>query len=84
MSDYRLDVNGIVTLSDYGDIYDYIDIVGDNDKFTITMDHLDNENTELIMSVLKYKDFIIMDNGKNEEGKYYIKAYRNNNLNNIR
>lgn len=79
MSEYRLDVKGIVNLSDYGNIYDYMDVVGINDKFTITMDYLDEKNTELIISMLKYKDFIIMHNGKDEQGKYYIRAHRDNN-----
>lgn len=76
MSEYRLDVKGIVNLSDYGNIYDYMDVVGVDDKFTITMDYLDEKNTELFMSILRYKDFIITHNGRNEQGKYYIKAHR--------
>ena len=79
MSEYRLDVKGIISLSDYGNIYDYMDVVGINDKFTISMDYLDEKNVELIISMLRYKDFIIMYNGKNEQGKYYIKACRDNN-----
>lgn len=83
MSDYKLDVNGIITLSDYGDIYDYIDIVGENDKFTITLEHKDKENIELIISVLEYKDFIVTNSGINKEGRYCIKAHRNSKLTNI-
>ncbi|AGK99255.1 hypothetical protein [Clostridium pasteurianum] len=76
MSEYRLDVKGSVDLSDYGNIYEYMDIIGVNDKFTISMDYLDEKNIELIITMLKYKDFTIVDNGKNEQGKYYIKAHK--------
>ena len=63
-------------------------IVGVNDKFTITIDYLDEKNIELIMSMLKYKDFTILDNGKNKQGKYCIKVckgssqFRNIQINN--
>lgn len=76
MSEYRLDVKGSVNLSDYGNIYEYMGIIGVNDKFTITMDCLDEKNIELIISMLKYKDFTILSNGKDKQGKYYIKAYK--------
>ncbi|AJA49763.1 hypothetical protein CPAST_c37090 [Clostridium pasteurianum DSM 525 = ATCC 6013] len=79
MSEYKLEVKGFITLNDYGNIYDYIGIVGMNDKFTITIDYLDEKNMDLIKSMLKYKDFIVTDSGKSEDGNYYIQAQRNDN-----
>lgn len=79
MSEYKLEVKGSITLNDYGNIYDYIGIVGMNDKFTITIDYLDKQNMDLIISMLKYKDFIIRDSGKNKNGDYYIEAHKNEN-----
>lgn len=83
MSEYKLEVNGCVTLSDYGNIYDYIGIVDTDDKFTIVIDHMDKKNIELIISALKYKNFIITYNGKNNDGKYCIESYKNNDYNKI-
>ena len=36
MSEYRLDIVGDINLSDYSSIHDYMGIIEQNDKFTIT------------------------------------------------
>lgn len=77
MSQYELQINGGINLSDYADIYEYIKLIGQEDRFTITMDRVDNENEQVICSMLKNKDFSIIDRGQNKYGKSYITAFKN-------
>lgn len=77
MSQYELQINGGINLSDYADIYEYINLIGHEDRFTITMDRVDKQNAEVICSMLQNKDFSIIDKGQKKNGKSYITAFRN-------
>lgn len=76
MSDYRLDITGHLGLNEYSNIYDYIDIVGYNDKFTISLDDLANENIDIISTMLKNKGFEVYYSNPDKNGRYYITASR--------
>lgn len=78
MSEYKLDVNGSVNLVDYSCINDYVGFLGNSDKLTIAMENFKFENAEIITNILKRKKFIITENGEKEDGKYYIRAFRDN------
>lgn len=41
MSEYNLDINGVINLSDYSSINDYIDVVGESDKLIININYND-------------------------------------------
>lgn len=74
MSSYRMDIKGSVNLSDYSSIYDYMNIVKNEDNFVITIE--DNNNTDLICSLLERSNFIIKSKGVFKDGRNYISAYR--------
>lgn len=59
MSNYRLDVNGSLELSDYSDIYDYISIVDTRDEFIIRLNSVSNENFNMVCTILKERGFKI-------------------------
>lgn len=77
MSDYRMDIRGSIGLSDYSNIYDYIGVVDNKDNFTITVDNCGNESIQVICKMLSDSDFYIKDQGYDNQGRYYINAYKN-------
>lgn len=79
MSDYRLDVNGCINLGDYSSIYDYMGIIGDRDKITITMNNADTENFEILCNMLKMNNFTITSKGEENNGGYFVTAFKNQN-----
>ncbi|WP_160680745.1 hypothetical protein [Clostridium sp. C8-1-8] len=77
MSDYRMDIRGSIGLSDYSNIYDYIGVVDNKDNFTITVDNEGNDSIRVICKMLSDNDFYIKDQGYDDQGRYYINAYKN-------
>ncbi|MGL5245701.1 MAG: hypothetical protein ACRC7R_11045 [Sarcina sp.] len=77
MCNYKMDIRGKIGLSDYSNIYDYIDIIADKGVVTISMEGLDKENIDLINSMLCDKKFIINSEGYDSSGIYYINACKN-------
>ena len=61
MSDYRMDIDGSIGLSDYSNIHDYLGVVDIDDNFTIT---------------LKNNCFCIWKEEYDNEGTYHIYAYK--------
>lgn len=76
MSEYKMDIKGIIGLSDYSSINDYIGLVDYDEKFTITLDNLATESLEIIESMLRDNDFFITHKGIDTEGKYCINAQK--------
>jgi hypothetical protein len=76
MSEYRLDIRGSIDLSDYSNISDYIELVDNDDRFTITLEAVDSQNFDLICSMLKDRNFIIASKGEYNNKKMYITAVR--------
>ncbi|EGT3617364.1 hypothetical protein FHH43_14225 [Clostridium perfringens] len=74
MCNYRMDIKGKIGLSDYSNIFDYINVVGVCDRFMIYMESLDDDNIGIICSMLKDNNFSIKNQGYNNEGIYYINA----------
>ena len=76
MSEYRLEVNGVIGLSDYSSINDYMGIIGDDDKLTITFGASETPNVDIVTNILSRKGFQVAFKGGNDDGKYYITAYK--------
>ncbi|MGL4774323.1 MAG: hypothetical protein ACRC2K_12205 [Clostridium sp.] len=76
MSDYKMNITGTIGLSEYSNIYDYLNIVDKNDKFTITIDKNNSRDVNIISSMLKDSNFLIAEEGYNETGDYFINAYK--------
>lgn len=74
MSDYRMDITGDIGLIDYSNIYDYISIVDNKDSFLITIDTSCTDSIKIVQSMLIDKNFKIIDEGTNQNGKYFINA----------
>lgn len=77
MSDYRMDIKGTIGLSDYSNIYDYIGVVDQQDNFTITLDNIEQDNINIICSMLSDNKFIIYNQGYDMNGRYFINAHKN-------
>ncbi len=76
MSEYRLEVNGTIGLSDYSNINDYMGIIGEDDKLTITIGTGETHNVDIISNILSRNGFQVAFKGGNDDGKYYISAFR--------
>ena len=63
MPDYRMDIKGKLGLGEYSDIYDYMGIVDKNDNFTITLDASNKQHINIITSMLREGNFVIIDQG---------------------
>ena len=59
MSDYKMDIRGILGLGEYSDIHDYMGIVDKNDNFTITIDTNNKQHINIITSMLRENNFKI-------------------------
>lgn len=76
MPDYKMDINGQLGLSEYSNIFDYMSVVDTKDNFTITLDNVQKENINIIISMLKDSKFSILNEGIDDKGKYYINVNR--------
>ncbi len=76
MSHYTMEVTGVIGLSDYSNIYDYINVVDTNDKFSIYLSDVTEDNISMICSFLYDKAFSIVEQGQGADGKYYIHAFK--------
>ena len=74
MPDYRMNINGDLGLSEYSNIFDYMGIVDIKDNFTITLDNTQKDSISIITSMLKDSKFYIINEGIDNNGKYYINA----------
>ena len=50
MSHYTMEVSGTIGLSDYSNIYDYIDVVDTNDKFSIYLSEVTEDSAVSIVT----------------------------------
>lgn len=78
MSEYHMDINGTIQLGDYSSIYDYMAIVNKNDNLTIRIDNDETDNINIVCKMLETSNFIVDLYERQNDGKYYIKAYKNN------
>ncbi len=76
MSDYKMDIHGIIGLSEYSNIYDYLCIVDKEDKFTISIDKENKDNLSTINLMLQDNSFIVDNEGVDANGNYFIKAHK--------
>jgi len=76
MSEYRLDIVGDINLSDYSSIHDYMGIIEQNDKFTITSKMKNTEEVEILCKMLENNYFTIVEKGGMQNGQYYITSQK--------
>jgi hypothetical protein len=76
MSDYKMDIKGYIGLSEFSNIYDYLGVVDKNDSFTITVDTTNDDEINMINSLLKDNNFCISEEGYDVVGTYHISAYK--------
>jgi hypothetical protein len=74
MSDYSMDIKGNMELSDYSNIFDYLNIIDKDDNFVIRIDKNNENDIDLINSMLKDNKFMISYTQYDEYGNYYISA----------
>lgn len=76
MSQYILDINKAVDLSDYSSIHDYMGLIGVNDNFIISFENYDKDNGEIIADMLNHNNFVVFNKGIQDNGRFYIRSYR--------
>ena len=76
MSEYKLDIPGDISLSDYSSIHDYMGLVKQNDKFTITSKMKDPEEMEILCKMLETNYFHVVTQGGTQKGEYYITSQK--------
>lgn len=77
MSEYRLDINGTIGLSDYTNIHDYMGVLGEEDKLVVALEPNSNDhNADIISTMLQKNNFVVSSKGGHDDGKFYITAYR--------
>lgn len=74
MSDYSMDISGNIGLSDYSNIFDYLNIIENDDNFVIRIDKDNGGDIEMITSMLRDNKFIINYTQYDGLGNYYISA----------
>ena len=83
MSDYSMDISGNIELSDYSNIFDYLNIIDKDDNFVIRIDKNNKGDIDVINSMLKDNKFIINYTQYDDFGNYYISANKVTLKNNI-
>ncbi|MEG2353918.1 MAG: hypothetical protein RSB70_04685 [Clostridium sp.] len=76
MSDYALYIEGNISLSDYSIIEDYMRIVGDRDKITISLNDKSSEEIQMICQILSRDNFEIKSKSESISGKLSIEAFK--------
>ncbi|MBU3128608.1 hypothetical protein [Clostridium tagluense] len=76
MSEYRLDLISDINLSDYSSIHDYMGIIEQNDKFTITSKMTSPEEMKILCKMLENNYFTIVAQGGTQNGEYYITSQK--------
>ncbi len=76
MSDYSMDISGNMGLSDYSNIFDYLNIIEKDDNFVIRIDKDNRGDIDMINSMLQENKFIINYTQYDDFGNYYISANR--------
>ncbi|MGL5378501.1 hypothetical protein [Clostridium sp.] len=74
MPNYNMNLQGELGLNEYSNIFDYISVVDSGDNFTITLNEEAKNSVKVISSMLRDKEFSIIDEGINSLGGYYISA----------
>ncbi|CDI50853.1 hypothetical protein BN906_02896 [Clostridium tetani 12124569] len=74
MSDYKLDINGNMNLSDYSSINDYLEIPKKDDRISIKLNCNSKDELDIICKILNNKGFDVIN--KQENG--YIYASKKN------
>ena len=74
MSDYSMDISGNIGLSDYSNIFDYLNIIDKDDNFVIRIDKNNKGDIDVINSMLQDNRFIINYTQYDDLGNYYISA----------
>lgn len=72
--DYIMDISGKIELSDYSNIFDYINIINKNDNFTIRINKNNKKDIDLINSMLSRVNLNIYKSGYDAGGNYCITA----------
>lgn len=83
MSDYSMDISGNIELSDYSNIFDYLNIIDRDDNFVIRIDKDNKGDIDVINLMLQDNKFIINYTQYDDFGNYYISANKVNLKNNI-
>lgn len=73
MSDYKLDINGNMKLSDYSSINDYLEIPKKDDRVSIKLNSNSKDELDMICEILDNKGFNII----NKKDNGYIYASKN-------
>jgi len=74
MSDYSMDISGNIGLSDYSNIFDYLNIIDKDDNFVMRIDKNNKGDIDVINSMLQDNRFIINYTQYDDLGNYYISA----------
>lgn len=73
MSNYKLDINGTMKLSDYSSINDYLEIPKKDDRISIKLNSNSKDELNTVCEILNNKGFNVIN--KKENG--YIYASKN-------
>ncbi|MBU3160153.1 hypothetical protein KPL37_10360 [Clostridium frigoris] len=76
MSEYKLDIPGDINLSDYSSIHDYMGMISQNDRFTITSRMKNSDEMRILCEMLENNSFTIVTQGDTENGEYYITSQK--------
>lgn len=76
MSDYSMDISGNIGLSDYSNIFDYLNIIEKDDNFILKIDKDNRSDIDMIKSMLTDNKFNINYAQYDDLGNYYISANR--------
>ena len=77
MSDYKMDIKGTIGLTDYSNIQDYPCIISKNDNFTVIIDKQNEENVNIVNSLLKENNLSVSNQWNDITGNYHISATKN-------
>lgn len=72
-----MDISGDISLADYSNIFDYLNIIDKDDNFMIKINKMNKSDIEFINSMLQNNKFVINYTKYDELGNYYINANKN-------
>lgn len=76
MSEYQMNIEGKISYNDCMDIYDYMSVVGSDDKVIISFYEEDQGMINIVLEILENQDFRVTDKYKDKNGAYKIAAVK--------
>lgn len=74
MANYKFECKDEITLEDYSNLEDYMELISEKDRMLIILNKTSEKELKIFECAIKNKNFIICDKFKNSCDAYYMEV----------